>query len=92
MDNDPWAEYLAAVSDHLRTARRAVEDGEASPAPPPHPAGPVPDELGDQVRRLAVAYDQLVLEVMTRLQDIGPCLRGRRPATLPRPQFVDRKV
>ncbi len=92
MDSDPWAEYLAAVSEHLWISRRAVEEGAAIPSPPSHPAGPVPDELGDQVHRLAVAYDQFALEVTTRMVDIGRCLRARRATTLLHPQFVDRKV
>jgi len=92
MASDPWAEYLAAVSEHLRVSRRAVEEGATIPPPPPHPSGPMPDELGERVRRMVVAYDQFALEVTTRLADIGAHLRGYRAMTRPHPQFVDRKV
>jgi len=92
MAADPWADYLAALSEHLRVSRRAVEEGAVVPPPPPQPSVPMPGELGDQAHRLAIAYDQLALEVTTRLDDIGAHLPGVRAGTLPRPQFVDRKA
>ena len=92
MARAPWADYLAALSEHLLLSRRAVEAGAAAPTPPPHPSEPMPGELGDQAHRLAIAYDQLALEVATRMDDIGAHLPGARAGTLPRPQFVDRKA
>ncbi len=45
MADDTWADYLEAASEHLRAARRAVEQGTASPEPPGHPPGSLPDEF-----------------------------------------------
>ncbi len=90
MAAEPWAEYLAALSEDLRVARRCVEQGAITPTPPPRPTGPVPDELAGTLHRVAVAYDQLALEVSTRLADIAAHLPGFRPTPVPQPQFVDR--
>ncbi len=89
---EPWAEYLAALTDDLHVTRRCVEQGGVIPTPPPRPTGPVPDELADTLHRVAVAYDQLALEVSTRLADIEAHLPGVRSIPVPQPQFVDRSA
>jgi hypothetical protein len=78
MGTESWAEYLEAATEHLRATRRAVELGAASPEPPAHPAEPLPGELQPQARRLALAYDQLALEVATRMTEIEGRLAPRR--------------
>jgi flagellin-specific chaperone FliS len=67
---DTWAEYLPAATEHLRATRLAIELGTPSPEPPAPPAGPVPDGLQAKVRQLVVGYDQLALEVDTRMTDM----------------------
>ncbi len=90
MADDRWTEYLEAASEHLRATRRAVEQGAASPEPPGHPAGVLPDDLEPQVRRLALAYDQLALEVATRMADVQCHLAARRVEAPSVPHYVDR--
>ncbi len=92
MAYDSWAEYLEAASAHLQASRRAVEQATASPEPPPHPAEPLPDELQSQARRLAVAYDQLALEVATRLTDIESRLAPRRVEAPSLPHYIDQRA
>jgi hypothetical protein len=89
MADDTWADYLEAASEHLRAARRAVEQGAASPDPPRHPAGTLPDELQPEVRRLALAYDQLALEVATRMADMQCHLTPPRVEAQSLPHYVD---
>lgn len=92
MPDDTWSEYLEAASAHLRAARRAVEQGTASPEPPGPPAGVLPDDLQPQVRRLALAYDQLALEVATRMADVQHHLAPRRAEARSRPHYVDQRA
>jgi hypothetical protein len=92
MPDDDWAEYLEAAAAHLRTSRRAFEQGAASPDPPAHPAGSLPDELQPQVRRLALAYDQLALEVATRLAGMEHRLAPPRVGAPSPPFYVDQRA
>lgn len=87
-----WAEYLAAASEHLRVSRAAVEAGRAAPPGPVRPTGPLPGELADQVQLLASAYDQLALEVSTRMSDIRRYRRAPAPPPRPSSHFVDRRA
>jgi len=89
MGADSWSEYLEAATEHLRATRRAVELGAASPEPPAHPEEPLPDELQSQARRLALAYDQLALEVATRMTEIERRLAPRRMEAPPIAYYVD---
>ncbi len=89
MADDTWPDYLEAAAEHLRAARRAVEQGTASPEPPGHPAGALPDELQPQARRLALAYDQLALEVATRMADMQCHLAPPRVESRSVPHYVD---
>ncbi|HTU38421.1 MAG TPA: hypothetical protein VMF35_10400 [Acidimicrobiales bacterium] len=89
MSEHSWTEYLAAASEHLAASRRAVEQGAASPDPPAHPAGPLPEELASQAQRLADAFDQLALEVATRMTDIELHLGPRRVDVPAGPYYVD---
>lgn len=84
-----WAEYLEAASEHLRASRRAVEHGGPSPEPPAHPAVPLPDGLQPHALRLALAYDQLALEVATRMADIESRHTRPRVEALSTPSYVD---
>jgi len=92
MPKDTWAEYLEAASAHLHASRRAVEQGAVTPDPPDHPAGPPPDGFEPRLRRLAVAYDQLTTEVVTRMADLG--WRPMPPrAELPSPAYyIDQRA
>jgi flagellin-specific chaperone FliS len=67
---ETWAEYLPAATEHLRATRLAIELGAPSPEPPAPPAGPVPVDLQAKVRQLVVGYDQLALEVDTRMTEM----------------------
>jgi hypothetical protein len=92
MSSASWADYLADASEHLRASRRAVEEGVTSPDPPTHPAGPLPQDLEPQARRLALAYDQLALEVATRMTDIECRLATPRVEAPTQPHYVDQKA
>ena len=92
MPDDNWPEYLDAAAAHLREARRAVEQGAVSPDPPAHPAGPLPDELQPQVRWLALAYDQLALEVSTRLAGMDTRLGAPRLEAPSPAYYVDQRA
>jgi hypothetical protein len=92
MADDTWTDYLEAASEHLRATRLSVELGRASPEPPEPPEGSVPDELSPRVRRLVLAYDQLALEVATRLEDMTGHLAPPRVEPPSLPHYVDRKA
>jgi hypothetical protein len=89
MGCDSWADYLDAATEHLRATRRAVELGAPSPEPPAQPAEPLPDELQSRARRLALAYDQLALEVATRMTEIECRLATPRVEAPPIAYYVD---
>ena len=92
MADDTWADYLEAASAHLRAARRAVEHGHAAPEPPGHPVGPLPGEFAPQAQRLALAYDQLALEVATRMADMTCHLPPPRTEPPSLPHYVDQRA
>jgi hypothetical protein len=92
MANDQWADYLEAACDHLRRTRLAVEAGNAGPPGPPRPAGSPPDELLGRVQLLAAGYDQLALEVATRLSVMQRYRRAHVPQVAPVSHFVDQRV
>jgi hypothetical protein len=92
MPDPAWADYLEAVGAHLHQARRAVEEGRTSPDPPPRPTGTPPDALQPRARRLALAYDQLALEVATRLAGLEVRVTPRRPESPAPAYYVDRKA
>jgi hypothetical protein len=70
MSPPTWDEYLAEASAHLAAVRASSELGASPPNPPARPEGPPPEDRLDQVRSLAMGYDQLALEVLTRMQVI----------------------
>jgi hypothetical protein len=92
MAPDEWADYLEAASEHLRQSRLAVEAGCVGPPGPPRPAQPLPDELRDRAQLLAWGYDQLALEVSTRMSEIRRYRRAPAPHPPPSSQFVDRRA
>jgi hypothetical protein len=87
-----WADYLEAASEHLRLTRLAVEAGASGPPGPVRPTEPLPDDLRDRVLVLASAYDQLALEVSTRMSDIQRYRRARVLRAPPTSHFVDRRA
>ncbi len=92
MPGDTWTEYLEAATDHLERSRRAIEQGAVSPDPPGRPAGPLPDELQPRVRWLALAYDQLALEVATRMADLDSRLTAPRIEAPSPAYYVDQRA
>ena len=92
MAPDQWAEYLEAACEHLRQSRLALEAGCASPPGPPRPTAAPPDELRGRVQLLAAGYDQLALEVSTRMSDLQRYRRSHVPQTPPASHFVDQHV
>jgi hypothetical protein len=92
MAPDQWADYLEAACEHLRQARRAVEAGGAAPAGPPRPTSILPDELRGRVQVLAAGYDQLALEVSTRMTEMQRHRRSHVPAAPRASHFVDQRV
>jgi hypothetical protein len=82
MSPPTWDEYLADASAHLAAVRASSELGALPPTPPARPEGPPPEDRLDQVRSLALGYDQLALEVLTRMQAIDqhrPISQSRNP-------------
>ena len=82
MSPPTWDEYLAEASAHLAAVRASSDLGMAPPTPPARPEGPPPDECIDQVRHLAMGYDQLTLELLTRMEEMGhrrPISQARNP-------------
>jgi hypothetical protein len=92
MASDQWADYLEAACDHLRLTRLAVEAGHPGPPGPPRPAGPLPEDMRSRVQVLAAGYDQLALEVATRLSVLQRFRRTQSPAAPPASHFVDQRV
>jgi hypothetical protein len=52
----------------------------------------MPDELRSRVQLLAAGYDQLAIEVSTRLSDILRFRRSHLPQPPPASHFVDQRV
>jgi hypothetical protein len=92
MAPDQWAEYLEAACEHLRQSRLAVETGCAAPPGPPRPASHLPDEMRGRVQILAAGYDQLALEVSTRMAEMQRYRRKHVPQAPPVSHFVDQRV
>jgi hypothetical protein len=92
MASDQWVDYLEAACEHLRQTRLAVEAGGPGRPGPPRPTDPLPDELRGRVQLLASGYDQLALEVATRLSDIQRYRRNHRHQAPPASHFVDQRV
>jgi hypothetical protein len=92
MAPDQWADYLEAACEHLRQTRLAVEAGCPGPPGPPRPTGPPPDELRSRVQLLAAGYDQLAIEVSTRLSDLQRYRRSHVPQPPRTSHFVDQRV
>jgi hypothetical protein len=88
-----WDEYLADATVHLAALRRAAELGLPAPAPPDRPDGQIPDHRRHEAGRLAMGYDQLAVEVTTRLSRLGErrsALPDRNPHRELRPaRFID---
>jgi hypothetical protein len=92
MATDQWADYLEAACDHLRQTRLTLEAGAAGPPGPPRPTAPLPDELRGRVQLLAAGYDQLALEVSTRMSALQRYRRTPVPPAPPASHFVDQRV
>ena len=92
MAPDQWADYLEAACEHLRQTRLAVEAGCPGPPGPPRPTTPPPEELRSRVQLLAAGYDQLAIEVSTRLSDMRRYRRSQVPQPPPASHFVDQRV
>jgi hypothetical protein len=92
MAPDSWTDYLDAACEHLRRSRQAVEVGEPGPPGPARPATPLPDELRGRVQLLASGYDQLALEVATRLADMQRFRRSYVQPVRRASHFVDHRV
>jgi hypothetical protein len=80
MSPPTWDEYLAEASAHLAAVRATSELGAPPPNPPARPEGPPPEECLEHVRALAMGYDQLALELLTRMQ----AMQQRRPVSPPK--------
>jgi hypothetical protein len=92
MAPDQWAEYLEAACEHLRQTRLAMEAGCAGPAGPPRPSTSLPEELRGRAQLLAAGYDQLALEVSTRMSEMQRYRRSHVPPAPPASHFVDQRV
>ena len=90
MSRRTWPEYLADAERHLAESRAAVASGMAIPASPVRPVDPIPDELRSDARMLAIGYDQLAVEVTTRMHQIVQHRTTRSLAPGPQAHFVDR--
>jgi hypothetical protein len=96
MSSPTWDEYLAEASAHLMALRALSEVGAPPPTPPERPVDPMPDECREQVRHLAIGYDQLALELITRMEAMDqrrPVSQSRNPhqELLP-PRYVDTPI
>jgi hypothetical protein len=93
MSPPTWDEYLAQATVHLAALRRAAELGLPAPAAPQRPQAPIPDDRRQAAQRLAVGYDQLAIEVTTRMSSIAQrrsSLSDRNPHRELRPaHFID---
>jgi len=96
MSSPTWGEYLAEAKDHLLAARRSAEVGSAPPAVQlERPTDPIPDEYRGEARRLADGYDQLAVEVTSRMAVIAsrPALTRRSLHQEHRPaSYIDTDV
>jgi len=92
MAPDQWSDYLEAACEHLRQVRLAVEAGRAGPPGPARPTTTLPDELRGRVQVLAAGYDQLAVEVSTRMSEMQRYRRAQAPQTPPASHFVDQRV
>ena len=92
MATDQWADYLEAACEHLRQSRRCRRGGLRRPAGPAASTAPLPDELRGRVQLLAAGYDQLALEVSTRMAQMQRYRRTHVPPAPPASQFVDQRV
>jgi hypothetical protein len=92
MASGEWVEYLDAACEHLRRTREAVERGDAGPSGPARPTTPLPDELRTRVQVLASGYDQLALEVATRLSSLRRYRRSQAQSAPRTSHFVDQRV
>lgn len=70
MSSPTWNEYLLDARRHLSEVRGMMQSGGPVPLPPVRPKGSVPQELLDEVKVLSESYDELVLEVAERMQDL----------------------
>jgi hypothetical protein len=88
-----WDEYLSESFEFLGAARASAELGVASPEPPARPQGPLPEERRDDAESLIRGFDQLALEVATRLLAIEqsrPAASGKNPhSDQPMARYVD---
>ena len=78
----------APPPDASSPSRRAAPAHRGRPDPPP----PLPDELRGRVQLLAAGYDQLALEVATRLSEMQRYRRTQVPQAPPASHFVDQRV
>ncbi len=92
MAPDQWVDYLEAACEHLRQTRLAVEAGRPGPAGPARPTAPPPEELRGRIQILAAGYDQLALEVSTRMSEVQRFRRSHVFHASPASHFVDRRV
>jgi hypothetical protein len=92
MAPDEWVDYLEEACEHLRRSRLAVEAGSPGSPGPMRPTGPAPEEVRGRVQILAAGYDQLALEVASRLSEIQRSRRVHVPQTPPTSHFVDQRV
>lgn len=67
MSPPTWDEYFAAATAHLEAARVLSEQGAPPPPPPERPLGAMPQGHRARARALALGYDQLALELITRM-------------------------
>jgi hypothetical protein len=90
MASEQWADYLDAACEHLHRTRRALEAGRPGPPGPARPSDPPPDHLRGRVQVLAAGYDQLALEVSTRMSALQRFRRSQARPVPPASRFVDR--
>jgi len=76
MPTPTWTEYLEEATLHLSSLRASSELGLAPGSPPLRPLEPMPPEYREEVRLLALGYDQLALEIVTRMQAMQPRRSG----------------
>jgi hypothetical protein len=92
MPQREWAEYLSEVAAHLSASRAAIEMGSIVPPSPEAPSEPMGEEFQSQAQLLAAGYDQLALEVSTRMSDIQRHRRATQLSVRPNAQFFDQLV
>ena len=96
MPTPTWPEYLAEATAHLAAVRALSELGAPPPSPPQRPVDPMPEECREQVRHLALGYDQLAVELVTRMEALGQRRRIAQPRSphqeLMPAQYIDTPV